>query len=249
MSDKKICVFTQTYSNNRQELFKYHELDYLDIEFRNNFEFNLYSFHNSTPEYMKIINEFNYLKSLKNINIISYSNLSYTETFKNTLQGVLNLGFDYIIFLQDDCFTNDKNINIEELVNFIKNEDFDMLNLEWKGSNLNLKNEEIYYESNGFTVYNTTSDDFKNLGLYSFDDGAYVANIKFLLNELYDENYFNIGSIWSAENYLNNKINNKKIQRLTTNISLYNRYNLVGINIQDRRSSIEKLEQNLCQEK
>ena len=41
MSDKKICVFTQTYSNNRQELFKYHELDYLDIEFRNNFEFNL----------------------------------------------------------------------------------------------------------------------------------------------------------------------------------------------------------------
>lgn len=245
MSDKKICVFTQTYSDNRKELFKYHELDFLDIEFRNNFEYNLYSFHNSTPEYIKIINEFNYLKNLKNINIISYTNLSYTETFKNTLQRVLNLGFDYIIFLQDDCLTNEQDINIKELVNFIKNEDFDMLNLEHKVSNLNLKEEEIYYESNGFTVYNTTSNDFKNRGLYSFDDGAYVANIKFLLNELYDENYFNIGNIWSAENYLNNKINNKKIQRLTTNISLYKRYNIVGRNIGDRNLSIEKLEKNL----
>lgn len=81
--------------------------------------------------------------------------------------------------------------------------------------------------------------------MWSFDDGPYIANIKFLLDEIYDNNYFNIGDIWTAENYLNNKISKNRIQRLTTNISLYNRFNLVGRNIQDRNLSIERLEKNL----
>jgi hypothetical protein len=247
MSDKKICVFTQTYSNNREELYKYHELDFLDVEFRNNFDLNLYAFHNSDQEYVEIIKGYKYLNNLKDINIIYYTNLEYTQTFRHTLHSLLNFGYDYIIFLQDDSFTNDKNINIEELVKFIKNEDFDILDLERSVSNLNLKNEEIYYESNGFTVYNTTSDDFKNAGFWAFDDGPYIANIKFILREIYDEHYFNIGSIWPAEHYLNNKINNKKIQKLSTNISLYNRYNIVGMNTLDRDSAIEKLEKNLYQ--
>lgn len=164
MLNKKICVFTQTYSNNRSELFNYHELDKLDIDFRNNFDYNLYSFHNSDENYIKEMNNnFTYFKNLNNIEIISYKNISYTETFRQTLEKILNLGFDYLIFLQDDCFTTDKNIEIEELLKFINNEDFNMLNLETNVSMLNLKEEEIYYESNGFIVYNTNSDDFKKV--------------------------------------------------------------------------------------
>lgn len=245
MSNKKICIFTQTYSNNRIELFTYHELYKLDIDFRNSFDYNLYSFHNSDDNYINEINKFNYFNKIKNIEVISYRNTSYTETFRQTLQKISNLGFDYMVFLQDDCFTTDKDIEIEELLKFIKNVDFNMLNLETNVSFLNLKEEEIYYESNGFIVYNTTSDDFKNRGWWSFDDGPYIANIKFLLDEIYDETYFNIGDIWTAENYINNKISKTKIERLTTNISLYNRFNLVGINTQDRNISIKILEKNL----
>ena len=249
MSNKKICVFTQTYSNNRSELFTYHELDKLDIYFRNSFDYNLYSFHNSDDNYINEINKFDYFNKIKNIETISYSNLTYTETFRQTLEKILNLGFDYMIFLQDDCFTTDKDIEIEELLKFINNEDFNMLNLETNVSSLNLKEEEVYYKSNEFIVYNTNSNDFKERGWWAFDDGPYIANIKFLLDEIYDETYFNIGDIWPAENYINNKISKNKIQRLTTNISLYNRFNLVGRNIQDREISIERLEKNLkeCQ--
>ena len=247
MSNKKICVFTQTYSNNRHELFHYHELDQLDIDFRNNFDYNLYSFHNSDDNYINEITKFNYFNNLKNIEFINYENISYTQTFRQTLKKILNLGFDYIIFLQDDCFTTDNNIKIEEFIKFINNEDFNMLNLETNVSVLNLKEEEIYYESNGFIVYNTNSDDFKNADLWSFDDGPYIANIKFLLDKIYDTLYFNIGDIWTAEYYLNNKISKTKIQRLTTNISFYNRFNLVGRSIQDRNISIERLEKNLKQ--
>lgn len=241
MSNKKICVFTQTYSNNRHELFHYHELDQLDIDFRNNFDYNLYSFHNSDENYINHINNFNYFNKLKNIEIIYYVDLTYTETFRQTLEKILNLGFDYIIFLQDDCLTIDKNIKIDELVKFIKNEDFNMLNLELTHD----ESVELYYESNELKIYNTDSNFFKRKWNWAFDDSPYVANIQFLLDNIYDEEYFRCGDIWSAENHINNKVSVSNIQRLSTNTTLYNRFNLVGRNTNDRSNAINKLEKNL----
>jgi hypothetical protein len=52
---KKICVFTQTYSDNRSELFNYHNLDKDDVKFRNLFYLNIYSFHNCSDFYKKIL--------------------------------------------------------------------------------------------------------------------------------------------------------------------------------------------------
>ena len=64
--DRKICTFSQTYSDNRFELFDYLPNDELSIEFRNMFDLNIYSFRNSSREYVDRAKENDYFKKLKN---------------------------------------------------------------------------------------------------------------------------------------------------------------------------------------
>lgn len=237
---KKICVFTQTYGSNRQELYKYHNNDKSDLMFRNNFE-NLYSFHNSPDDYYQSIINNNYFSNLNNINMVRYNNMSYTESFKKTLNYLIENKFEYIIFLQDDCFNLSEGLYIEELIEFINNNSFEMLNLEKTPDDLGMDNSEIFLENNKFIVYNTSSEDFKNKGLYAFDDGAYVSSIRFILENIYDDNYFKINDIWQSEKYLNEKIKQKRIQRLTANINFYKRVNIVGPNNWDRSNNITLL--------
>jgi len=87
-----ICSFTQTYSNNRQELFDFHNKDTTDIYFRNKLDKNYYAFHNSDNEYTSKILNTNYFKQIKNLNIIKYSDISYTESLYKTLQMLKNDG-------------------------------------------------------------------------------------------------------------------------------------------------------------
>lgn len=235
---KKICIFTQTYGNNRGELYKYHNLDYYDIYFRNNFD-NVYCFHNSTKDFINEIVLYPYFKKIQNIDYIEYNLITYTESFKNTLIWLKNNNYDYLIFLQDDCFLIN-NDNLDELITFIKHNDFDMLNLEMTPKDIKIE-PSVLYKNNDFKVYNTNSNDFKNRGWFAFDDGAYVANIEFLLKEIYDDTYFGKNDIWEAENYLNQKISNKLIQRLTTNVNFYNRINIIGHNNWDRINNLEIL--------
>ena len=69
---KKICVFTQTYSDDRSELFEYHNLDKDDVKFRNLFDLNIYSFHKCSDTYKNNITNCNYFRSIENLEIISY---------------------------------------------------------------------------------------------------------------------------------------------------------------------------------
>lgn len=225
--NKSIASFTQTYSNNRQLLYDYHNKDIVDINFRNKLDKNYYVFHNSNDSYIQHIINCDYMKKIKNLIEIKYNNMSYTQTFYQTLNKCKADGIKYIFFLQDDVFSQVSDKIIDELMIFIKNNTFDMLNIEVDNININAP---IIYSNDNIKIYNTTSDDFKNKGLWAFDDGPYVANIEFLLNSIYDANYFSKNDIWNAENYLNNKITNSKIQRLTCNISLFRRYGIVGPN-------------------
>lgn len=114
-----------------------------------------------------------------------------------------------------------------------------MLNLEVTPPILMIE-PKIIYSTNNLKVYDTNSNDWAKRGAYAFDDGAYVAKIDFLLKNIYDDNYFNNGTVWAGEFYLQNKI--KPIERLTTNISFYKRYNILGPNNSDRDTVINKLE-------
>lgn len=236
---KKICVFTQTYSDNREKLFYYHCNDKSDIDFRNNFDLNLYSFHNCSDQYVSKILNLSYFKNLKNLKIIRYNDISYTQSIKETLKYIYKQKYDCLIFLQDDCLSKtDMN---KHLINFIKNKDFDMLNLENTPEDLK-SNAEIFYENENLKIYNTTSLDYYKSGKYSFDDGGYVANLKFILTHIYDSEYLSKENVWDGEIYLNNKIEKNPIQRLTTNYNFYLRYNILGRNSLNSKNDFIELQ-------
>ena len=237
---KKICVFTQTYSNDRKELFEYHCKDQSDIDFRNQFDLNLYFFHNCSDEYVNMLLASNYFQKIKNLQIIRQNDISYTDSFKEALRIIYKNNFDYMIFLQDDSLTKN-NIN-QKLIDFIKNEEFNMLNLEMTPKDLKATSE-IMYRDGDLEIYDTTSEDFVKRGWYAFDDGGYVANVKFILTHLYDEEYLLKGNVWDAETYLNSKIEKTPIQRLTTNNNFYWRYNILGRNNWDRENILLELKE------
>ena len=229
-----ICSFTQTYSNNRNELFYYHNKDKTDIYFRNKLDKNYYAFHNSPQAYKEMIMKNNYFNEIKNLDVIIYDNISYTKSFYKTLIKIKEEGFKYILFLQDDAFCLTNKEFVDELLDFLKKNSFNMINIEY--SNIN-NNKNIIYSNKNLKIYNTTSDDFKNkknehknIYMWALDDSPYIANIDFLLQSVYDDIYFNKNDIWNAELYIKEKINKNQIERLTTNISYYERIGLVGPN-------------------
>ncbi len=235
-----ISSYTQTYSNNRKELFDFHSYDTVDINFRNKLDNNYYVFHNSPEDYTQSMCNKEYFKKINNMEIISYNNISYTESFLKTLNKCKTDGVKYLFFLQDDAFSLVNDNIIDELLLFVKNNSFDMLNIEFSYSALNSQ-EPLIYSGETLQIYDTTSDDFaKKEGVWAFDDGPYVANVDFLINKLYDSTYLSKNDIWNAEWYIKEKVQKNKIQRLTPNISIFRRFGIVGPN-----ASVECRERDL----
>jgi hypothetical protein len=232
------CSFTQTYSNTRNELFEYHNKDKTDIYFRNKLDKNYYIFHNSLHSYKEKIIQNYYFNNIKNIDFISYDNISYTHSFFNTLEKIKQDGYKYMFFLQDDVFSIVNEKLIDELLDFVKNNEFNMLNIEVSDINTEAP---IIFSNDNIKIYNTTSEDFKNKNMWAFDDGPYVANIDYLITRVYDANFLKLNDIWNAERYLNHKINNNKIQRLTTNIKFFERIGIVGPTAWNRENELIKL--------
>lgn len=227
-SKSKICSFTQTYSDGREELFNFHDNDNVDLYFRNKLDDNFYVFHNCSENYINKIENKKYLNSISKKQIISLNNITYTESVLKTLSLIKAKGFKYIIFLQDDVFCMVDNETIDNLLLFIENNNFNMLNIEYN----NINNEkEIISKQSSINVYNTNSIDFTKKNFWAMDDSPFVANVDFLMSVIYDNTYFSLNDIWTAEAYMNSKIWKNPVQRLSTNISFFIRVNIVGRNI------------------
>jgi hypothetical protein len=227
---KKICAFSQTYGNSRNELYRYLTNNKLSIDFRNEFDLNIYSFHNSDRDYIDTVKNKKYFQKLKNLEFKEYNDIGYTQVIRDVLYELLERGYEYFFYLQDDSFTCGIEYDFSDLIEFIKTNDFNILYLEATGKELN--NETIYYEKNDLKIYNTTTQDFFNRNGWAIDDGAQIGKISYLLEHVYDDEYFSIGCIQKGESFLNSKISKLKLERLTTNIKLYRRYSIVGPNAQ-----------------
>lgn len=241
-----ICSFTQTYSNNRYALYNYHNKDKVDIYFRNKMDKNFYAFHNSPYDYQQEILKNSYFSDI-NPEIIRYDNISYTQSFLQSLSIMQSEGFKYMFFLQDDVFSRATNEDIDNLLDYIKTNDFDMLNLEAVGIASQYK-----YDNNNLKIYDTTSDDFmKTLfwsaddaiykNMWAFDDSPYVAKISFLFDAIYDKEYFEKNDICNAEWHLKYKIEKSPVQRLTTNVQFFERIGIVGPNAWNAHNELKKL--------
>lgn len=226
--DKKICTFIQTYGDERFELFDYYPNDNNLINFMNMFDTNVFSFHNSSPEYINKAKESEFFKKLKNLEFKEYHNIDYMSSFRKTLQSMLDDGYNYIFYLQDDTFTCGNEYDLTDLFEFVKTQNFNILYLEATGEDLN--NQSIYYEKNDLKIYNTTTQDFFNRNGWAMDDGAHISNIQYLLDNVYTDDYFKLTSIHDGEGFLNRKFSKFKMERLTTNLRIVRRYNILGPN-------------------
>ena len=240
----KICSFTQTYSDEREELFDFHDNDNVDLYFRNKLDDNFYVFHNCSENYINKIKNKKYLNSISKKQVIPLNNITYTKSLLKTLSQIKAEGFKYVFFLQDDVFCMVDNQTIDNLLLFVETNDFNMLNIEIN----NVNNEkEIIFEQSGLTVYNTDSIDFTAKKIWAMDDSPFVANIDFLISVIYDSKYFSLDDIWTAESYMNSKIMQNPVQRLSTNVSSFIRVNIVGKNnLQAREDHIELLKKTFA---
>jgi hypothetical protein len=110
-----IASFTQTYSNNRNILYHYHNKDNTDIYFRNKLDKNYYVFHNSSKNYQDCICQGNYLSNINNLSIISYNDISYTQTIFKTLQKCKEDGVKYCMLLPTQ--SNNKHKKNSKIIN------------------------------------------------------------------------------------------------------------------------------------
>ena len=228
--NRKICVISQTYSDNRHILFRFHNCDDNQIHFRNSFDKNIYSFHNCSDDYVNTILNFKFFKEIKNLEIVRYNDISYTETFKRTLQKCRAEKYDRVIFMQDDSYSQPEENT--ELVNFIKTGDYNMLNMEMTPLEItHVQSMPAVYTTDTLKIYPSTSRDFVLSGKWAFDDGCWAARLDYLSN-IYDDMYFNIGDIWSGEIHLKNKIKNTVIDRFICSRSYFFRRAVVGKNVQ-----------------
>lgn len=139
------------------------------------------------------------------------------------------MGIKYILFLQDDCFIKE-NITkkyCDDIFNIIKTTDFKIINLETKVDTIlpdHSQREKLLLNVCGdIKIYKTDTE--KTL----WGDYPFIADINYLLNEVYDDDYFNEKDIWWAEFNLSRKLlGDKKIEMYSLNIPLYSRRGLCG---------------------
>lgn len=232
-----ICLFTQTYGNERSELFDWKLKDENLNFFIQQFDHSVLSFHNSSKEFReKTIERYNVYKQN-----IAFNDISYPECFRRIYEFLKQYNFKKLIFLQDDVFSVQKDKKYyEELANYIKESDHKMINLEFYPKDIKFP---ILEEKENFKVYNTNNHDLIKIdpNYYYFDDGTYAANVDFL-GEIYDSIYFRMPDIWHAEIYTHNKMGSKIIQRLILDKPSFRRCNLLGRN-NDRQNVLKWMQQ------
>lgn len=220
--------FTQTYGNERTMLMDISFRDQKLIDLKNSLDLNIFSFHN-TSDY--IVDKFIEENPYKNVHIVRFKDISYTDTFKKVLDFLKNHSCSQFLFIQDDGFSYlNESLDIEEFVNYIRmQKNRFLLSLARSfcaGHHLDPQKRTIF-SGKSFSVHNYTTFDLKELGFWAFDDQPYICSSD-LLSEIYDDGYFKTGDIWAAEFYLYNKFTNIEFPRFVTDKELFKNYNIIG---------------------
>jgi hypothetical protein len=237
---RKICAFIQTYSDNREILIKFHDADTQLIEFLNSFDRVFFSFHNCSEPYRQRILESHFIKSLRNVKILIYDSIPYPQTFLKSLLAMWASNYEYLVFLQDDVFTFQPG-NLQELTHLIKTTTYNFLALEVNHEDLRIGDDRTLAQEGATKLYRASSQDFKAVGMYACDDGAYAGRIEFLVNSVYSQDYFKCATVWDAENCMNDHIMKNPIERFVTNRRWFKRFNIVGGNTWNKENDVRLL--------
>lgn len=225
-----LVSFTQTYGTGRDELIDIHFRDKKLIELKNHFDKNIYSFHNCEQSTIDKFQELN-KDIINNVIILRFDDDTYPKTVRKFVQYIKDLGCTHFFFSQDDTFSKEENEDVDwnELLDYVKRYDKDFM-LSLYNSETILDIDEPKDELKTFNVLKSTTLDFYNSDKtpWSMDDTPYMCTVD-MLDEIYDEKYFEFKDIWDAELYLMDKYDKKRINRFVTNKSMFRNYNIFGI--------------------
>lgn len=225
-----IASITFTYGDERTEVYEYKSKDILDKIFRNNLDFNLYVFHNSSEKFVTKIRE---SKLLSDFNFtFACVGGTWPKAFRQALQILKQKGIERVVFMEDDVFsiTNNKNL-ILEFVSFLKATDLHYVNLELNTNDYSkekIQTRKKIAQKEHFNVYDTDTFFFRDLNTWSFDHSPYFCNLDFVMKEFYSQNIEQYNDIWSIEWFLKYKYDQINMPRYITDQKLFRRVNLLG---------------------
>jgi hypothetical protein len=226
--------FFQTYGD-RLPLLKIRAEDQHFQNFISNFDMNIISLHNPSDEVKNyVLNN----KILKNSTLFVFNDNTYCDCIRYLMNFLESKQINKFFFYQDDTFSYEVNENNKnDLKKLVFENEYEMLNLSYKIEYLvekgkwTEKNKNILCKNDSFSLYDTDTFDFRDSGLWGFDDSCFVCNMD-RLKTIFDSNYFNYPDIWNAEHYLKHKFESNKATRYITDVSFFINYNILGRNTQ-----------------
>lgn len=230
-----IASYTQTYGDERLELFRFKAYDQPDASFRSRLASNVLAFHGSSAGFRRAVEEADFVRKV-GFSILEYPGaLPYPRTLERSLRRLRDDGVRHVLFLQDDVFSVAGQASFEALHAYATAGDFELLSVELTPQEVDVAGCGRVFETDELTVYAASSEDYRRSGVWAMDDGPFLARIDFLLDRLYDERYFSMPDVWSAEAYLKEKIEQDPVPRFLTDVRFYWRANLLGRNADRRR--------------
>lgn len=209
--------FTQTYGDDRKHLLFYQMNDEKIVKFKNMFDVNIFSFHNCSDD---VIDYFWSINKIKNVKVLRFDYESYTQCIKDLMKILKDLNTELFFFIQDDALSFN-NIDYNKLLDSIEPGMFVSLGVDIKLMKSKPRN------INGmFNEY--WSEDFIKSNMWSYSDNPFLTSFN-ILESIYDDEYFNIGNIWSAELLLHQKYQGKNLVRHILNKVVFDNVNTIGL--------------------
>lgn len=254
---KKISNFTQTYQGtpewspgsdckSRDFLIEAFIKDQNKIECYKLLDHITFNFHNFNNDKDKEL--YKKIKTvLPNVVGFSYKNMTLGKSIYLHINQLKKEGITDFLWVQDDeFFTHEKFEDFEKIFNFYKeNDDIKNLSLKYNIENVgNISPIKKYNLSDNIKIneYNTTQ--LTDMG-YCMDFTAFICNIDYFLNNMFDESFNNIRDAYALEGAMMRKSLDNKIQRCFTNIIFFGSFNIVGMggSLANSETSMKKLKE------
>jgi len=241
-----LVSFTQTYGNDRRELLDIYFRDEKLIEFKNHFDVNYYSFHNTSDD---LVEYFLSKNKVKNTIILRYNDCTYAECIKSLLNILDEIKCTHLFFSQDDTFSSENNdFDFEDFLKFVKSqkEDFmvcigfsyyDQSSYQYVHL-INPLNEKIYSTHNN-SIWKANTLDY-NYPTWNMSDEPYIATMD-LVKNCYNDEYFKFEDIWNCEINMKERFMKEKMTRHISENPFFRNYNILGQNLHDKEKARKSL--------
>lgn len=241
---KIISNFTQTYKGtpewspgsdckNRDFLIEAFCNDKNKIKCYELLDYQTFNFHNfvDVKEAIKLNNKLkNVLPKIKGY---CYNNISFGSCILKHLTTLRQQGITDFLWIQDDeFFTHTSFEDFAKFFNFYKtNEDIKHVSLLYPCSNFSvLESPDVRkIPDTDLEISCFFPQDLKKVRPYSMDFTAFICNIDYFLNNMFDEQFVTLLDAYQLEGAVLHKSAANNIERRFLNVSFFESFNIVGM--------------------